>query len=86
MFSAKYGISREGERRWTLGRGVNRDYITHSISFSQESYINNLVKRFDLQNAAIVTTPLELTALSPRTNVRRYPRSFGICLVTTIES
>ena len=39
VLSRKYGISREGEMRWTLGVGVNREYITHTISLSQGSYI-----------------------------------------------
>lgn len=54
----KYGISGEGELRWTLGIGVTRDYRTHTISLSQEAYIDNLVDRFGLQNATTVTTPL----------------------------
>jgi len=43
---------------WTLGIGVSRDHSSHTISLSQEAYIYNLVERFGLQNAAIVTTPL----------------------------
>ena len=35
MFSRKYGISCEGEMRWTLGIGVSRDYDTHTMSLSQ---------------------------------------------------
>ena len=58
MFRSKYGITGEGDLHWTLGIGVVRDYEGHIISLSQQSYINNLVERFGLQNAHTVTTPL----------------------------
>ena len=58
MFKNKYGISGEGELSWTLGIGVHRDRDARIISLSQEAYINNLVERFNLQNATTVTTPL----------------------------
>ena len=63
MFSRKCGISRKGETRWTVGIEVYRDYITHTISLSQQSYIDNLVERLGLQNATTVTTPLEPSAI-----------------------
>jgi len=37
---------------------VSRNHSSHTISLSQEAYICNLVERFGLQNAAVVTTPL----------------------------
>ena len=58
MFKSKYGISGEGEMKWTLGIGVSRDRNARKISLSQEAYVNNLVDRFHLQNATTVTTPL----------------------------
>ena len=63
ILSQKYGISGEGEIRWTLGTGVARDRNTHTILLSQEEYINNLISRFELQNATTVTTPLEPGAI-----------------------
>ena len=63
MFSQKYGISGKGEMHWTLGIGAARDRDTHTISLSQEEYINNLVERFGLQNANTVTTLLEPRAI-----------------------
>jgi len=63
MFSWKYGISGEGQMRWALGIGVNRDYKAHTISISQKAHINNLMERFGLQNTTTVTTPLELSAI-----------------------
>ena len=58
MFKNKYGISGEGELTWTLGIGVRRDRDARIVSLSQEAYIDNLIERFDLQNATTVTTPL----------------------------
>jgi len=58
MFRRKYGISGEGELRWTLGIKVTRDFDKHMVSISQQSYIESLVERFGLQNAHAVTAPL----------------------------
>ena len=73
MFNQKCGISREGETRWTVGIGVDRDYIAHTISLSQQSYIDDLVERFGLQNA---TTPLEPTALFTKDQCPTIPAEF----------
>ena len=62
--------------RWTLGIGVNRDYITHTISLSQESDINSLVDRFGLQIATTVTTPLEPSALFTKNQCPTIPAEF----------
>ena len=58
MFRQKYGISGEGELRWTLGMKVKRDFSRRTVSLSQQSYIENLVERFGLQDAPTITTPL----------------------------
>ena len=63
MLRKKYGISGEGELRWTLEIGVKRDFDTHIISFSQEAYINKFIERSGLHGARPVTTPL-----APRRN------------------
>ena len=57
MFGQKYGITGEGELHWTLGMKVTRDHRNHTISLSQESYIDSLVECFGLQNVTTVTTP-----------------------------
>ena len=58
MFHRKYSITGEGELRWILGMGVTCDLHTHTISLSQESYIDSLVEKFGLQHANTITTPL----------------------------
>jgi len=58
MFREMCGISGKGRCIGTLGIGVSRDHSSHTISLSQEAYICNLVERFGLHNATIVTTPL----------------------------
>ena len=35
----EYGISGEGELRWTLGMTVKRSLSRHTVSLSQQSYI-----------------------------------------------
>ena len=73
MFDRKYGITGERKLRWILGIKVTRDYRTRTISLSQESYINSLVKRFGLQRATTVTTPLALGALLTKDQCPRTP-------------
>jgi len=51
ILSQKYGTP-----RWTLGIGVARDRNTHTISPSQEEYINNLMERSGIQYATTITT------------------------------
>jgi len=63
MFGRKHAISGEGEMGWTLRIGVARDRDTHTISLLQEDYIDNLVERFEPQNATTVATPLEPGAI-----------------------
>jgi len=58
MFRRKYGISGEGELDWTLGMKVRRNFSRHTVSISQQSYIENLVERFGLYDAQTFTTPL----------------------------
>ena len=58
MFRQKYGISGEGELRWTLGLKVKCDFNRHMVMLSQQSYIENLVERFRLQGAKTYMTPL----------------------------
>ena len=58
MFHQKYGISGEGELRWTLGLKVKCDFNRHMVMLLQQSYIENLVECFRLQGAKTYTTPL----------------------------
>ena len=51
-------IAGEGDLRWTLGMKVTRNFDAHIVSISQQSYIEDLLVRFCLQQAQTVTTPL----------------------------
>lgn len=67
-------MSGEGEMKWTLGIIVSRDCNASIVSSSQEVYINNLIERFKLQNAAIVTTPLALGVILSKERCPTTPR------------
>ena len=58
MFCRMYGISGEGELRWTLGMKMKRGFSRYTVPLSQQSYIENLVERLGLQDAQAVTTAL----------------------------
>lgn len=53
----KWGISGQGELHWTLGIRFVRNPKHHTVSLSQETYIDSLLNRFNLQTANVVTTP-----------------------------
>jgi hypothetical protein len=73
LFCQRYGISGEGKLRWTLGIGVVRDFDAHIISLSQESYINDLIVRFGLENTHTVTTSPTPGAILTKEQCPRMP-------------
>ena len=84
MFRQKYGISGEGESRWTLGIKVNRDREAHIVSLSQELYIDNLVERFGHHSATTVTTPLAPGTILPKDQCTTTHREQRRCPAATI--
>ena len=55
---AKYGTTGLGEVRWVLSMLMEHDRPARSISVSQEAFIDSVLTRFNLTNAATVSTPL----------------------------
>jgi hypothetical protein len=53
----KYKMSDLGKARCFLGLEINRD--ENGISLSQESYIDNIIKRFGMENSCHVSNPLD---------------------------
>jgi hypothetical protein len=53
----KYKMSDLGEARRCLGLETNRD--ENSISLSQETYIDTMIKRFGMENSRNVSNPLD---------------------------
>ena len=54
-----FEMSDLGELAWILGIRVTRDRILKTISLSQKSYIDSIVKRFNLASATPLKTPLD---------------------------
>jgi hypothetical protein len=54
----KYGITGLGEAKWVLGMLIERDRDDRAIYISQEAFINAVVTRLNLTDAAPVSTPL----------------------------
>ena len=54
----KYGITGLGEVKWVLGMLIERDRAARAVYLSQEAFINSLLTRFSLTDAAPLTTPL----------------------------
>ena len=53
----KYVIMGFGDVKWILGMLVERDRTARTISISQEAFIGSLLARFNLSDAAPVSTP-----------------------------
>ena len=52
----KYGITGYGEVKWVLGMLLERDRAAHTISLSQEAFIDLVLARFQLTDATPVST------------------------------
>lgn len=54
-----FEISDEGEIHWILGFAVDRDRPNRTLSLSQTSYIDSIVRRYGLEDAKPVSTPMD---------------------------
>ncbi|CDO77187.1 hypothetical protein BN946_scf184705.g12 [Trametes cinnabarina] len=54
-----FDISDEGEVHWILGFAVERDRPNRRLSLSQTAYIKSIVRRFGLEDAKPVSTPMD---------------------------
>ena len=48
-----------GEIHWLLNLKIDRDKTCGTINISQEAYINNILARFNLQDAKLYLSPLD---------------------------
>ncbi|TPX53083.1 DNA-directed DNA polymerase [Powellomyces hirtus] len=54
-----------GEVNHYLGMRVRRDYTRRVIYLDQESYVNDILERFGMQDCKPVNTPMDQTKLEP---------------------
>ena len=54
-----FAISDEGEVHWILGFAVIRDRSARTLSLSQTSYIEAIIRRFGLEDAKPLSTPMD---------------------------
>eukprot|EP00961_Rhodomonas_salina_P086595 1164454-Rhodomonas_salina.1 len=58
--SARFELSAEStEVSWYLGVGVVRDWVAGTIKLTQEQYVTDLLKRFNMSDCNPVLTPME---------------------------
>jgi hypothetical protein len=55
----EFKIKDLGELKWLLGIEVKRDRHTRTISFSQRTYIDTIISRFNLQDAKPLSMPID---------------------------
>jgi hypothetical protein len=54
-----FDITHLGPVSWLLGLGVTRDRAKGTLSISQETYINSIVRRFNLEDAKPASAPID---------------------------
>jgi hypothetical protein len=55
--SSTYAIKDLGECQWILNMKVTRDRNKHTITLSQQAYIERMIKQYGLENTRSVSTP-----------------------------
>ena len=60
QMTQRFEISDLGPINWLLGVSITRDFSNHTISLGQQTYIEQIVRRFDLEDARKATTPMEV--------------------------
>jgi hypothetical protein len=63
QMSNRFDMKDLGALRHVLGIRVTHDPITNSITLDQESYIDDLLDRFDMKRCNTVTTPMDPSAV-----------------------
>ena len=72
QMTQRFEISDLGPINWLLGVSITRDFSNHTISLGQQTYIEQIVRRFDLEDARKATTPMEVGInLSPDSQIGR---------------
>jgi hypothetical protein len=58
QLTERFEISDLGPLNWLLGISITRDVKARTISLSQQAYIEQIITRFDLQDARTMVTPM----------------------------
>ncbi|TPX52748.1 DNA-directed DNA polymerase, partial [Powellomyces hirtus] len=61
----EFNMTDLGEVNHYLGMRVRRDYTRRVIYLDQESYVNDILERFSMQDCKPVNTPMDQTKLEP---------------------
>eukprot|EP00961_Rhodomonas_salina_P199469 2690437-Rhodomonas_salina.1 len=61
VLSKRFELSADAaEVSWYLGVSITRDWEKGTLKLSQEQYINDLLKRFNMEDCNTVLTPMEV--------------------------
>ena len=77
QLKGKVKISDLGEIHWLLGFEVQRDRAARTLFLSQKSYIDSIMKRYGLEDAKPLSTPMDPSARLSKTNSLTTPREFA---------
>ena len=89
----RFHVEDLGELHYVLGMSVKRNRRLRTLSISQKTYLQGILKRFDMENFKSVSTPLEFgkkyEALSEKENpvdVKGYQIAIGCLNYATLIS
>ena len=59
LLSQRFEMVDQGELHYLLGMSIQRDRETRTLTIKQSTYLESVLKRFDMENCKPVSTPLE---------------------------
>jgi hypothetical protein len=59
VVGTRFEVTDTGETKWILGIQVQRDWQNGTVKLSQRAYVEQLLKRFDVDECRAVATPAE---------------------------
>ena len=56
---SRFKMVDQGEIHYLLGMSIKRDRVSRTLTIDQQSYLESLLKRFEMENSKPVSTPIE---------------------------
>jgi len=77
QLKGKVEISDLGEIHWLLGFEIQHDRDARTLSLSQKSYIDSVVKRYGLEDAKLLSTPMDPSAQLSKSHSPSTPQEYA---------
>ena len=77
QLKGKVEISNLGKIHWLLGFEIQCDQDAHTLSLSQKSYIDSVMKRYGLEDAKPLSTPMDPSAQLSKSHSPSTPQEYA---------